>query len=200
VTWVKVCGLGRRVEVEAAVEAGANAVGFVSIPGSPRFVEFDRIASLAHRVPVRRVLLVADRTPQELLAAVARCGVDAVQPYGRHAAEAAEAAAAEGLFVLQPIPVTPATPPARALPGAIALYDTAAGDLQGGSGRAFDWSLLEGLGGDYVVAGGLGPDNVAGLVARLGPWGVDASSRLESSPGVKDLGKVAAFVKEAKGT
>jgi phosphoribosylanthranilate isomerase len=198
VTWVKVCGLSRPAEVAAAVDAGADAVGFVAINASPRFVEIDRVAELAADVPVRRVLLTSGLTPAELLAAAERTGVDAVQPYGAHAEAAAATAAEAGMFVLQPIRMGPGRARFEIIAGAVPLFDTHRDGRDGGTGESFDWHLLDGQSGDFVVAGGLGPDNVASLVAAVGPWGVDASSRLESTPGIKDLGKVAAFVEEAK--
>lgn len=197
-TWVKVCGLSRPEEVEAAVDAGADAVGFVTVPGSPRYLELDRVAGLAEGVPIRRVLLTSDLDPAALLQAVEDCGVDAVQPYGRSAAAAARSAAARGLLVLWPTPVGPGAPEPQAIPGTVPLYDTHRRERPGGTGASFDWSLLADRTGQFVVAGGLGPHNVADLIARIRPWGVDASSGLESAPGVKDLGKVTAFVEEAK--
>ncbi len=199
-TWVKVCGLRRQEEVEAAVDAGADAVGFVAVPGTPRFVDLERVASLASGVPVRRVLLTVDLSPEEVLDVVDRTGVDGLQPYGVNAVAAAAAAIAAGLMVLQPIRLGENGEASPVLAGAIPLFDARGRDRYGGTGETFDWGLLDGRRGDYVVAGGLGPDNVGDLVRRVRPWGVDASSRLESAPGVKDLGKVAAFVEEAKRT
>lgn len=198
-TWVKVCGLSRPEEVAAAVEAGADAVGFVSVPRSPRFLPLDAVGRLAGEVPasVLRVLLTLDLEPARLHEVVDRAQVDGIQPYGQDAVALAQEAARSGLFVL-----LPAGSPVEAVldtpPGVLPLYDSTVQGLLGGTGRTFDWSSLEGVAGDYVVAGGLGPDNVGDLVDRIAPWGVDASSRLEHDPGVKDLGKVAAFVREAK--
>ena len=196
-TWVKVCGLRRMAEVEAAAAAGADAVGFVAIPSSPRFIEPGDAAPLAAATPLTRVLLVADLTPPGAIAALRRAGVDAVQPYGDGAAEVARAAREAGYMVLQPIRL--GGPGEEALwVGATPLYDTHRPGRYGGTGESFDWDLLDGRDHDFVVAGGLGPDNVADLIARKRPWGVDASSGLESDPGIKDLGKVSAFVEEAK--
>jgi phosphoribosylanthranilate isomerase len=80
----------------------------------------------------------------------------------------------------------------------IPLLDTAVEGLLGGTGRRFDAGLLPVIDRDWVMAGGLGPDNVAETIRELRPWGVDASSRLESSPGHKDPELIAAFVQEAK--
>ena len=107
-------------------------------------------------------------------------------------------AAGEGLFVLEPVPSHMIASYPEPAAGVVPLFDTPVPGKHGGTGTAFDWSLLADREGDFVVAGGLGPDNVGQLVQKIGPWGVDASSRLEPSPGVKDLGKVTAFVQEAK--
>jgi phosphoribosylanthranilate isomerase len=199
-TWVKVCGLSRPEEVAAAVKAGADAVGFVTVPGSPRFVEIARVAELAADVRIRRVLLTIDLTPAELLAAVGRAEVDAVQPYGRHATGAARAGVDAGLLVLQPIRLGEGVGEPDVVEGAIPLFDAHHRSKYGGTGERFDWALLDGREGDFVVAGGLGPGNVTDLIDLVKPWGVDASSGLESAPGKKDLGKVAEFVGRAKGT
>jgi phosphoribosylanthranilate isomerase len=82
--------------------------------------------------------------------------------------------------------------------GQIPLLDTWSAERHGGTGSVFDWSLAEGLQRRFILAGGLGPENVAAAIRQVRPWGVDASSRLESSPGIKDAGKVAAFITEAK--
>lgn len=199
-TWVKVCGLSRAGEVAAAVGAGADAVGFVSVQGSPRFLPLDRIGQLADGVPdpVRRVLLTLDLELGELLDAVALTHVDAVQPYGKHRATAAAAAADHGLFVLEPVPAKRLAAYSGPRRGVTPLFDASAFGTYGGTGSTFAWTLLDDRRGDFVVAGGLAADNVGALITQVHPWGVDASSRLESSPGVKDVGKVTAFVEEAK--
>ena len=199
-TWVKVCGLSRQVEVAAAVDAGADAVGFVSVPGSPRYVDLDRIAELAAGVPAVRVLLTTDLDPDKLLQTARRAGVDAVQPYGKGAVVGVETAITAGFMVLQPLRIGLGATTADPIAGAVPLFDTHRRDKYGGTGETFDWSLLSGREDRFVVAGGLGPDNVHDLVEMIDPWGVDASSLLESAPGVKDVGKVSAFVEEAKRT
>jgi phosphoribosylanthranilate isomerase len=78
------------------------------------------------------------------------------------------------------------------------LFDTAVSGLHGGTGTAFDWSLLAEVHDPFVLAGGLGPDNVAEAIAVIRPFGVDASSRLEVAPGIKDPDSIRAFIKEAK--
>ncbi len=195
-TWVKVCGLTRPEDVTVAVAAGADAVGFVSHPGSPRYVSLPVIAELIDQVPVLTVVLTVELGPAAALTAIEATGARAIQPYGAQAEAVAKAALAAGVVVLYPVrrPADmPATPP-----GAIPLCDTPDEAVYGGTGRTFDWSTLHGIERDFVLAGGLGADNVADAIRRVRPWGVDASSRLEAAAGVKDPGKVTAFVQEAK--
>lgn len=194
-TWVKVCGLTRRMDVEVAVAAGADAVGFVSYPGSPRYCSLEAIAALASDLPVTTVLLTVDMDVATALAAVQTTRVAGIQPYGRRSAEIVTAAVRNGLFVLDPVAATDGVIPDR---GAIPLIDTPDEALHGGTGRTFDWGLIGGIDRDYVLAGGLGPANVAAAIEQVRPWGVDASSGLEAAPGVKDPGKVTDFVRKAK--
>lgn len=200
-TWVKVCGLTREVDVAAAVEAGADALGFVLATRSPRRIDVAKAKCLMDGLPVLRILVTADDDPETVLEAASRTGADGVQPHGEHSAEVATAAADAGLFVLRPVPVGPSGPAASLdaeAPG-IPLLDSARSDVLGGSGVSFDWSLVAHTDRRFVLAGGLGPDNVARAVRTVHPWGVDASSRLESAPGVKDPVLVADFISAAKG-
>ena len=197
-TWVKVCGLTREADVAVAVAAGADAVGFIIAEASPRRIAIDRARELAAHVPVQRVLVSADLTPDEVLATAEYAGIDGVQAHGIHAVEAAAAAARAGLFVLFPVPVLDPFDPPATPSGAMPIFDTADPDRHGGTGRTFRWDLVRDVGFDYVLAGGLGPDNVAAAIATVRPFGVDASSRLEAAAGVKDHSKVTAFVQEAK--
>ena len=198
-TWVKVCGMTRSGDVAAAVAAGADAVGFINWPGSPRYVTPKQVADLGRDAGVTRVLVTEDEPADALLAAAERAGVDGVQPGGEHAAEAAASARDAGYLVLRPVPVGADRPDLSTVPaGEIPFLDTGGKGKPGGTGTAFDWSLAAGLGRDLIIAGGLGPDNVAAAVAAVHPWGVDASSRLEEAPGRKDHDLVRRFVAAAK--
>jgi len=197
-TWVKVCGLTAPEHVAAAEAAGADAVGFVLVPGSPRAISEDEVAGLIDHTSVTSVLLTLDRTPSELLALVTRLRASAVQPYGDYAAAASAAAGEAGLMVLRPI-AADQIPSAPLVPaGEIPLIDHRSDGRLGGTGQAFDWALLAGLDRQIVLAGGLHPGNVTGAIRAARPWGVDASSGLESSPGVKDTGLIETFIKRAK--
>ncbi len=196
-TWVKVCGVRSRRDVETAAEAGADAVGIV-IAESPRRVDLATAAELSHHASVATFLVTVDLAPEHLVTLACDLGVTGVQPHGRHAAEAARAARDRGLDVLRPVPVDGPVElggiPADETP----LLDTKIPGMHGGSGRSFDPVWAEGIERPWVLAGGLGPENVAVAIRRLRPWGVDASSRLESSPGTKDPERIRRFVEEAK--
>jgi phosphoribosylanthranilate isomerase len=198
VTWVKVCGLTTRHDIAVAIDAGADAIGFVNIEASPRYVPLERAAELAAEVPVHTVLLTRNADPERTVEYLQLTGIDGVQPYGNQSAELATAALAAGYLVLYPQRAA-ADLDLDSVPG-IPLLDTPSSTQLGGTGTVFDWGLVESLEGRFVLAGGLGPDNVATAVERIAPWGVDASSRLESAPGRKDAGMVAAFIEKAKKT
>ena len=200
-TWVKVCGLTRPEDVMVAVEAGANAVGFVIAPMSPRRVTVQRAAELMENIEVLRVLVSADATAYELLAAARDTGADGVQPHGRHGEESAAAAEAAGLFVIRPVAVSGGQivpDPVSVSEAQVPLLDTGHAELLGGTGTPFDWNAIEIPTRRFVLAGGLHAGNVAAAIGVMRPWGVDASSGLEAVPGIKDPAKVAAFVREAK--
>lgn len=193
--FVKVCGLDTPENVEAAVEAGADAIGFVHWEPSVRHRELDEIRRLAALAEVPTVLVTVDQSSAALLEAAARAGVDAVQPHGRDALIAGAAARRAGLGVIFPIKAGEQTPPNDEL----LLVDTPHGGPEGGTGETFDWDLAASLDRPFLLAGGLDTDNVADAVRKLRPFGVDASSGLESSPGVKDAELIRRFVAAAKG-
>jgi phosphoribosylanthranilate isomerase len=198
-TWVKVCGLRRAPDVATAVEAGADAVGFVLAPESPRFVPQEMARELAQNVPVLSVIVTVDFTPAQLMAAVVATGAGGVQPHGKHQSEAAAAAQRDGLFVLYPLAVRDRVDLSEVAEGQTPLLDSYRVGSHGGTGESFDWALIPDSGRPYVLAGGLGPSNVAEAIRRVGPWGVDASSDLESSPGVKDPKLIREFVERVRG-
>jgi phosphoribosylanthranilate isomerase len=194
-TWAKVCGLNREVDVSDAVDAGADALGFVLAPGSPRRVTTERAASLMDGVPALRILVTVDVSVDEVAHMVEVTGADGIQPHGRNAAASSVWAQKAGLLVLRPI----GSRMVEEVPeGQIPLFDSAAGDHHGGTGVSLDWAVVDRPDRPFVLAGGLNAGNIGEAIATLRPWGVDASSGLESEPGVKDAAMVAAFVEEAK--
>ena len=200
-TWVKVCGITDERALAAAIEGGADAVGFVLAPESPRYLDLDTAARLMEGVPISRFIVTVDLSADAALAAAEVTGADGIQNHGRHATEVAAEAIEAGYLCLHPVRVGPGGPevPLRTIPDqAVPLFDTASAIVHGGTGATFDWSLLDSPGRPFVLAGGLGPDNVAEAIAAVRPFGVDASSRLEDSPGVKNPASIRAFIERAK--
>ena len=195
--WVKVCGVRRLADVRSAEEAGADAVGLVVAP-SPRRLHPEEAARLAAATFLETFLVTVDATPDELLDLAGLTTVSGVQPHGAHAAAAAAAAAGVGLRVLLPVAAGPGLRLDGIPSGQIPLVDSAGDEIHGGTGEEWDRRTFPAVDRPWVMAGGLGPGNVAAAVAELAPWGVDASSRLESSVGVKDPDLIKAYVKEAK--
>ena len=197
-TWVKVCGLTREADVAAAVAAGADAIGLVAISSSPRHVSLPRARELARDVPVHTILLTLDLDPSQAVAILERTGVNGIQPYGKDAEATAAVASDGGFVVLYPQRADQAAD-VIGRPG-IPLLDTPSQQALGGTGRTFDWELTADLDYRFILAGGLNPENIAAAVKAVAPWGVDASSGLEESPGKKDHSMVADFITIAKNT
>jgi len=203
-TWVKVCGLTAPGLVDVALDAGADAVGVVLAEGSPRRVDRRTAAALVERA-AGRAILVATEADERLVDDAVTWGALGIQPHGTGGRDLAVAGASAGLFVLAPFAVGPRTDTASVardvgeLPeGVVPLFDAYDPVLAGGTGRLVDPGRLPRIPGRWVLAGGLDPRNVADRIRRLDPWGVDASSGLESSPGVKDPDAIVRFVEEAK--
>ena len=198
-TWVKVCGLRTEADIEAALDAGADAIGLVNVEASPRFIDLDRAAGLATGVGVDVVLLTEEPDLAAMVAAIERVGASAVQPYGPAAGEIGAIALDIGWRVLRPVrdgELALDDVPATEIP----LIDAHHPDTLGGTGRRVAASDIPKNNRRFVLAGGLGPDNVAATITSIRPWGVDASSGLESSRGVKDPKLIRAFIEEAKQT
>ena len=200
-TWVKVCGIREPKALEAAIEAGADAIGLNIAPESPRCIDLPTTAALAAMSPMPTFLVSVGLDVEAALAAMDATGVGGIQPHGRHSLDVAAAALDLGKNVLVPIPVGadgPTVPMSEVPEGAVPLFDTKSVAAHGGTGRTFDWDVIGGIDHEFVLAGGLGVDNVAEAIRTVRPFGVDASSRLERVPGVKDPDTIRAFVREAK--
>lgn len=208
-TAVKICGLTDAAALDAAIRARAECAGFVFFAPSPRNLSATDAAALAARADrrIRLVGLFVDASDAEIAAGVAAARLDALQLHGEETPErAAQLKAQFGLPVWKALPVTTSEDVARAERYAGAadfiLFDakTPKGTLPGGMGVRFDWSLVAHWRGPlpWGVAGGLTPANVAEAVRITGAPLVDTSSGVESAPGVKDIDKIAAFVRAAR--
>jgi phosphoribosylanthranilate isomerase len=198
---VKVCGNTDISTALVAVEAGADALGFILAPGTPRSLEPDRAAAIVRELPrsVDLVGVFVDRPAAEIVEVAGEIGLTAVQLHG---SETWDEFQDMDLPLIKAIRLGGPADGARVAwpPGSILLADTYHPGLPGGTGEEFPWSWAADLSLHYrlIVSGGLSPFNVAAAVRQLRPWGVDASSRLESSPGVKDPELVRGFVTAAR--
>jgi phosphoribosylanthranilate isomerase len=206
---IKICGISTPATLDAAIRARADHVGFVFFARSPRFVAPADVAALATRADGRigKVGLFVDADDALLGEAVGAAGLTALQLHGTESPErAAQVRARFGLPVWKALAVTGPSDVARA--GAYAgaadlvLFDakTPAGTLPGGMGLSFDWSLVAGWKSPLAwgLAGGLTPGNVAEAVRLTGAPLVDTSSGVETAPGVKDEGLIAAFCRAVR--
>ncbi len=197
-TWVKICGLRTSADVKAATDAGADAVGFVLAQDSPRAIRPDLAARLIIDCELPSFLVTVDASPSEILDLIDFTAASGVQPHGADTAAAALAARRADLAVLRPLFVADDLDLSDIPDDQIPLLDTHIPGMHGGTGQRFDPELLPTIERRWVMAGGLDPTNVAEAVSDLRPYGVDASSGLESSPGHKDHDLIRAFVREAK--
>lgn len=200
-TWVKVCGITSWDALEAAHEGGADAVGFVVVPDSPRRIGLAEARAFIESSKLPSYIVSVDLTDHEVLEVMRYTSADGIQPHGLHGATVMGSAVDQGWKVLFPIPVDasgPRTDPASIPHPALPILDTATAGVHGGTGSTFDWSLVAHVDRRFVLAGGLDPGNVRNAVASVRPYGVDASSGLETAPGIKDPDSIRAFIKEAK--
>jgi phosphoribosylanthranilate isomerase len=189
---VKVCGITRREDALAAAEAGASAIGFIFYKPSPRYVTPEKAAELGQGIDVWKVGVFVDEKPDFVSSVTAAARLDVAQIYGD---------APTGLRVWQAIRVPEAgsfywNSPWSSEPGrfeAIFLDSPA-------NGVTFDWQFAKLIGEHekVIIAGGLNESNVGEAIRIARPWGVDASSSLESAPGIKDHEKVRRFVQAAR--
>jgi phosphoribosylanthranilate isomerase len=196
-TRIKICGLTREEDVDAAVVAGADALGFVFYPPSPRYVTPQRAAELARRVPpfVAVVGLFVNAAPEAVHAACAMLPIDLLQFHGDEDAAYCRQFSRPYLRAARVRAGFDLVEFAGAFPDVRGLLLDAFVEGYGGGGHVFDWTLIPpGLPGFVVLSGGLTADNVGDALRRVRPAAVDVSSGVETGKGIKDHSKIAAFV------
>ena len=196
-TRIKICGITRLCDLELAVASGADALGFVFYPPSPRYIEAKAAALLSRRVPpfVVRVGLFVNADVEFVKSVMSDVPLDLLQFHGE---ESADYCAQFGLPYLKAARVRPGLDLlefAQAYPTAQGLLLDAWVEGYGGAGKSFDWKLIpSSLPLPLVLSGGLHADNVDEAVASLRPWAVDVSSGVEQAKGIKDGSKIDAFI------
>ena len=196
-TRIKICGLTREEDVDAAVAAGADAIGFVFYPPSPRYLSPRRAAELARRVPpfIDVVGLFVNEAPESLLAVCEAVPINLLQFHGDEDGAYCRQFARPYLRAARVRPGLDLVEFARAFPDARGLLLDAFVEGYGGGGHVFDWSLIPPeLPGFLVLSGGLTAANVGEAIERVRPVAVDVSSGVETGKGIKDHSKIAAFV------
>jgi phosphoribosylanthranilate isomerase len=195
-TRIKICGLTREADVDAAVAAGADAIGFVLYARSPRAVSVERAAVLARRLPpfVTPVGLFVNAAPAEIAAACAAIPTLLLQFHGDETPAACEAPGRPWLRAARMAPGLDLLDFASQFRNASGLLLDAHVEGYGGGGKVFDWSLVpRDVSLPLVLSGGLNPANVADGVRQLRPWAVDVSSGVESAKGIKDADAIHRF-------
>ncbi|MGH6888017.1 MAG: phosphoribosylanthranilate isomerase [Rhizomicrobium sp.] len=206
---VKICGLTRVEDAAAVVAAGADFAGLVFHPGSPRHLRPEQAKAIAEclRNRVRIVALFVDPVDDFIAEMLAAAGADLIQLHGREPpVRVAEVRARFGRPVIKAIPICDEsdfeTLPGQESVADMLLFDSrpGSGGAAGGHGRAFDWQLLRGrrIAKPWLLAGGLGPENVARAVQCSGAPAVDVSSGVEAEPGTKSGEAIKAFVAAAR--
>ncbi|PKO31193.1 MAG: phosphoribosylanthranilate isomerase [Betaproteobacteria bacterium HGW-Betaproteobacteria-7] len=196
-TRIKICGLTRAEDVDAAVAAGADAIGFVFYPPSPRYVTPQRAAEMAKRIPpfVDIVGLFVNEAPEVVRKTCAAVPLNLLQFHGDEDAVYCRQFARPWLRAARVRPGLDLVEFARSFPDARGLLLDAFVDGYGGGGHVFDWTLIPpDLPGHLILSGGLTPANVGDAIERVRPVAVDVSSGVEASKGIKDHQKIAAFV------
>jgi len=209
---VKICGLKNSEALDVALESGADLVGFVFFPPSPRHLGLEAARRLGERVGGRagKVALTVDANDATLADIIAALKPDMLQLHGKETPERVAVVRSRfGLPVMKALPVAERADlsPVRQYANVAdrLLFDARApqeATRPGGLGKSFDWTLLKGIdpGIPFMLSGGLDASNVAQAIAITGAPGVDVSSGVERAPGEKDPDKIRAFIKAARGT
>jgi phosphoribosylanthranilate isomerase len=209
-TVVKICGIRTLEDALAAVDAGADMLGFNFFPGSPRYLAPRHCAPLLRELRAARprmprlVGLFVNEAPPDIPVLLDYCGLDLAQLSGDEPQRVLQRLEGRAFKAIRPRTLAEAQQLAeehasRAMPAL--LLDACVTGLYGGSGAVGDWGIAARLAEKLplMLAGGLTPDNVGEAVRAVKPWGVDVASGVESAPGVKDAAKMELFIERAKG-
>jgi phosphoribosylanthranilate isomerase len=201
---VKICGITRGADAKAAADAGADAIGLVFYPPSPRFLSIERAREIRDALPpfVQSVALFVNADAAQVAQVIGRVHPGMLQFHGD---EAPEFCAQFGLPFVKAYRVRSGVNAAVSALEYLRPFSSAAAWLfdshvpeYGGVGESFDWSLVPETDKPVILSGGLSRANVAAAIRRVKPWGVDVSSGVESAKGIKDAAKIAAFMAEVR--
>ena len=202
-TRIKICGITHLNDALMAIEAGADALGFVFVPNTPRYIHPEQARSIIDQLPpfITTVGLFVNAEQQGIEAIADGCRLNLIQLHGD---ELPTLCVALSRRVIKAFRVKDESSVSRLSDYRVSAYllDTYVKGAMGGTGKSFDWNLaLKAKSyGRIILAGGLTPDNVASAVLQVRPYGVDVSSGVEASPGRKDPAKVKAFIRAVRET
>ncbi|MBD9438433.1 phosphoribosylanthranilate isomerase [Pseudomonas sp. PDM04] len=198
----KICGITRIEDALAAVQAGADAIGFVFYPKSPRAVTFQQARDIISALPpfVTTVGLFVNTSRCEMGELLDAVPLDLLQFHGDEVVADCDCWHRPYIKAVRVKAGDDIAAACRAFPSASGiLLDTYVEGVPGGTGEAFDWSLIpQGLSKPIILAGGLTPDNVAAAIAQVRPYAVDVSGGVEASRGIKDHAKIQAFIEAVR--
>ncbi len=188
---VKICGITNREDALAAVEAGASAIGFNFYRESPRYISHTGAAMIGEKIPdtVWKVGVFVNEPPETIARIVLDAGLDVAQLHG--------SSIARGIRIWQALSVKDYVADLLIENLEAVLIDSPVFGIYGGSGNTWDWAQAPHLKHKIIIAGGLDADNVRLAIEQAKPWGVDACSRIEKSPGLKDHDKMRKFIQAA---
>jgi phosphoribosylanthranilate isomerase len=201
-TRVKICGITSVADGLAAARHGADAIGLIFYPPSPRLVTLERAREIAASLPpfVGRVAVFVNPAAAEVDAVIRACRPDLLQFHGEEAADFCRSFGVPYLRALrmrQGVDLLESLSPYGDAAGW--LLDAFREELYGGTGEAFDWGVIpRGLARPLILSGGLDSGNVAEAIRRVRPWAVDVSSGVEAAKGVKDERRIAAFMERVR--
>jgi len=195
---VKICGITRPDDAQSATNLGADAIGLVFYQGSRRAVTIQQALDIVRVLPpfVSRVGLFVNADPEEIEAILKEVPLDVLQFHGEESSEACRRYSKPYIkAVRMQDGVDLASIETQYAESCALLLDTYKEGTQGGTGASFDWAIVpKGLSKPIIIAGGLTPENVGRAIAEVSPYGVDVSGGVESSHGIKDAAKIAAFM------
>lgn len=202
-TKIKICGITREDDALVAARLGADFLGFIFVPSTPRYVEPERAAEIANAVRLDgeapKFVGVFRDASNDYIRSIARLiGLDTVQLHG---AESEDDIRELGIPAVKTLRVRDELPDTRTTPSAAwLLFDTYDERRAGGTGRRFDWGVLTSYerSKPFFLSGGLGPDNIAAAISLVRPDAIDVGSGVEDSPGRKDPGKLRALFERIK--
>lgn len=199
---VKICGITNLDDARAAIEAGADALGFIFFKGSPRYVEVDAAAEIIRQAPpfVSCVGVFVDEAPEGMRMQMQRAGIHTVQLHGKESPEICAQVSGSVIKAFRVKDLGTLAELPRYKVSAFLLDSYVPGQL-GGTGARFNWEIAvqaKAFGTPVILAGGLTVENIADAVAKVRPYGVDVSSGVETSPGRKNHEKVREFIRRAK--